>query len=206
MFRWSALCWLVAVLPMTAHANTTFSIASSHCSGEMSISSRNGATFACSGNLTLEDGFVFSDTAISLVATGDLWLDKLMLRAPEIMFSAAGKLRLGNQMQLSVITAPNAGTLPAATPRPDIKWDSFDIATHPGGGISIGGAGNGNPPVQGNILGGNIQLNNGTLSVSGQASQPAVSASAVPEAETWAMLLVGLSLLAGRRKPRQCTA
>ncbi|HEY0907503.1 MAG TPA: PEP-CTERM sorting domain-containing protein [Methylophilus sp.] len=206
MFRWSALYWLLAALPIAAHANTTFSIASSHCSGEMSISSLNGTALTCSGNLMLEDGFVFSDTSIVMTATGDLWLDNLTLRAPNIVFSAAGNLTLGNHIHWSVIKAPNAGTIPATTPRPEISWSHFDIGTQSGGVISAGGTGNGNKPTPVNLPGGNIQLNNGALSVAGQASHPAVSASAVPEAETWTMLLAGLSLLAVRRKPYQLTA
>jgi filamentous hemagglutinin family protein len=96
-----ALC-LLALLPNAANASSYSSIANTNCSGDLTISVLDGASFACAGNLTLDGGFVTSDSLINISADGNLFLDNLTLTAPTISFSVlTGMLTLGSNMVIS---------------------------------------------------------------------------------------------------------
>lgn len=170
MSRLLGLFWLAILLPVSANANTQFSIANTDCSGDMSISVLTGVSLICAGSLTLEHGFINADTAISLYADHDLHLDHISLHAPEIIISLlSGSLTIGNNVNFSVIAREPLGTglLPVQqpVPRPVIAWNSFDIGLNPGGVIFVGG--NANTSVINRLIGGNVELNAGSTLISG---------------------------------------
>lgn len=204
MSRLLGLFWLAILLPVSANANTQFSIANTDCSGDMSISVLTGVSLICAGSLTLEHGFINADTAITLYADHDLHLDHISLHAPEIIISLlSGSLTIGNNVNFSVIAREPLGTglLPVQqpVPRPVIAWNSFDIGLNPGGVIFVGG--NANTSVINRLIGGNVELNAGSTILSGQPVNSAVvSASMVPEPSTFALMLLGLGGIACKRR------
>jgi hypothetical protein len=91
-----ALC-LLAFLPITANATSTASITSTNCSGSLTTSLLDGASFACAGNLTLDGGFVTSDSLINISADGDLFVNNLVFTSPNVTFTAlSGTIEIGS--------------------------------------------------------------------------------------------------------------
>lgn len=84
-FGYVLLC-LSSLLPYGAQASIEFG--SVTCSDNLIFDDSNGITLSCSGDLSLTDGVVSSDTGIFLRATGDLSLRGLSLFAPLIELSA----------------------------------------------------------------------------------------------------------------------
>lgn len=92
MVRFFCILLTFVFLPLLANATSNASITSSTCSGNLTISLLGGASFACAGNLTLDGGFVTSDSLINISADGDLFLDNLTFTAPNVIFSNLSRM------------------------------------------------------------------------------------------------------------------
>ena len=87
MLRLSVLSCLLACMPLASYASAQISLANTNCSGDMTLLSGSGISLSCKGNLSLDGGWLKSDSQISLFASGDLILNNLSLYAPEISLS-----------------------------------------------------------------------------------------------------------------------
>lgn len=217
MLRLTAFISLMAAMPLAAQANTVISLASTTCSGAMSISSLAGASLSCAGNLSLNGGLIDSDSSIFIRADGDLLLENLYLTAPEISISTiTGNLQMAGTVNIKAIqTEENGGghvmigTLPI---KQDIHWNSFNIGLNPGGSIQLSAPNASSSVINRVAESGKVYLIGSSGIVLSNASAGSfttagftiasnqVSVSSVPEANTGAMLLLGLGLLALRRK------
>lgn len=200
-----ALC-LMAFLPISANATSTSSITNTNCSGSLTSSLLNGASFACAGNLTLDGGFVTSDSLINISATGDLFLDNLILTAPQISLFGMVTIGSGVILNASSTIALSGGssvtpTIIQSDPKAIISWDNFNITLNPGSAISLN-AGSGGSVVLNRVGGGALTLISGNLSTSGSGGNGLeLSVAAVPEPSTYAMMLAGiLGLISFRRR------
>jgi len=194
----------------TAHAAQPDGL-TAECSGAtFSQSWADSVSLDCSGDLSLTglvpDARLTAVNAITLRAEGRLSLTDLTLQAPTIeinatdvvgngrLVSPSGPIQLGDLNTSGRPTLPPAGT----------GTGSVEIGE--GGDVSVG------QPVVGGDLesppGGQIQLGGGSIEVNGPgpvALTPGV-VSAVPEPQTWALLLGGLLALGGivaRRRSAQ---
>lgn len=207
-----AVCFLF-FLPISANALSTSSIGNTNCSGSLTTSLLNGASFACAGNLTLDGGFITSDSLINISADGDLFVDNLTLTAPTVTFTnLSGTLTIG-----SAVVVNTSGAIIQGSQDSILNWSKFNIPQGSGGAVLVigdggdlkVGAGSGyvlnpgnNTPVVGGILtiigsgigSGNItttgSIDNGSL----------ISVMAVPEPSTYAMMLAGILGLASIRR------
>lgn len=216
MLRLTTLISLIATMPLVVHANTVINLANTSCSGSLSISSLSGASLSCDGNLSLNGGFIDSGSSIFIRAEGDLFLENLSLNAPEISISAiSGNLQMASTVNIQRgQNQNNAGGPLLIGPQlvtQDIRWNSFNIGLNPGGNIQFS-APDASSSVINRIAGSgkiNLMNINGVLSNAGTGNFPTagltivsnqISVSSVPEANTGAMLLLGMGLLALRRK------
>lgn len=207
MGRYAALFSLMAALPVAAHANTAINLASTSCSGPLSISSLAGASLSCAGNLTLNGGWINSDTSIFIRSAGDLLLENLNLNAPEISISTiSGNLQMASTVNIKAIQTEGNGGGQVAIYRfpgqPIIDWKPFDLKLNSDSTINFVMPGT-SSSVLNRILGeGQIVINSGDIQItSGMLTNNPIAVSSVPEANTGGMLLLGLSLLAVRRRP-----
>lgn len=217
MFRLSVLLSLLATLPVAAQANTVISLENINCSGTLSISSLAGASLSCAGNFDLSDGFIESDSQISILAEGDLLLENLNINAPDISISTlGGSLQLANTVNIkSTQTEGNAGgtvMIGVLPTKQDIHWNSFNIGLNSGANIQIGAPGTiGSVPPSltgaGEIYvmnrNGIVFLNTNALNFTTAGFitiNTPISISSVPEANVSAMLLLGFGLLTLRRR------
>lgn len=203
MLRRTALISLMAALPLAAQANTTvINLASSICSGAMSISSLAGASLSCAGNLSLNGGLIDSDSRIFIRADGDLLLENLQLTAPEISFSTiTGNIQIASSVDIQT-RQNNAGQV-FVNPFPGkqiVDWKPFDITLNPGGSIHVSMPSTYNGVVESVTGEGQVVIRADGIKIT-SAVLSAQSVTSVPEADTGAMLLLGLGLLALRRKP-----
>ena len=217
MFRLSVLLSLLATLSVTAQANTVISLENIHCSVTLSISSLAGASLSCAGNFDLSDGLIESDSQISLLAEGDLLLKNLNINAPEISISTlGGSLQLANTVNIKATQNEGngggtvmIGVLPI---KQDIHWSSFNIGLNSGANIQIGapatisslphsltGAGEIYVMNRNGIVFLNTNAVNFTTAGFITINNP-ISVSSVPEANSSVMLLLGLGVLALRRR------
>lgn len=220
MGRYAALFSLMAALPVAAHANTAINLASTSCSGPLSISSLAGASLSCAGNLTLNGGWINSDTSIYIRTDGDLLLENLNLNAPEISFSTIhGGIQIASTVNIqSIQNQANRGEPLLMDRQPvkrDIIWNSFDLGLKPGSNLQISSPStnsNAMNPLTRNgsiyvmntngIVFSNASISIGNLTTTESITlNSSISVSSVPEANTSAMFLLGLSLLALRRRP-----
>jgi hypothetical protein len=209
MGRYAALFSLMAVLPVAAHANTAINLASTSCSGALSISSLAGASLSCAGNLTLNGGWINSDTSIFIRSAGDLLLENLNLNAPEISISTiSGNLQMASTVNIKAIQTEGNGGGQVAIYRfpgqPIIDWKPFDLRLNPGGNINFNMPGESTRVLERTVITnrGNIIITSGDIQItSGMLTNNPIAVSSVPEANTGGMLLLGLSLLALRRRP-----
>lgn len=217
MLRLSVLSCLLACLPLASHASAQISLASTSCSGDLSLSAGSGISLACSGDLSLDGGWLKSDSLISLFASGDLTLNNLSLYAPEITLSnLTGNLTIGSNVLLNITHAPavasGAINISSGLPKPVIAWQSFDIGLNPGAIITVA---TGNASVINRVMGHRPDLA-GSLSLTSAQSQLSLNASrlslinsaginvsAVPEPDSYMLLLAGLGLMAYIRKAKQ---
>ena len=197
-----ALCFLV-FLPVSANAISIASIANTNCSGELTASTLDGASFACAGNLTLDGGFVTSDSLINISADGDLFLDNLTFTAPNISLSVlTGMLTMGSNVVLNAganLMVTGGSVAPIAitqlVPRATISWDNFDITLNPGSATNFN-AGSSGSVVLNRVGGGALTLISGNIATSGLAvNGPELNVFAVPKPSTYAMMLVGILAL-----------
>jgi len=189
-----ALC-LVVLLPAVAKAATTSNIINTDCSGVLTTTFDSGASLACSGNLTLDGGFVTSDSSISIFADGDLSFHNLIFTAPDVSFSTLfGSIKIGNGVVVNY-----SGVVPK--PVFDIPQKARVFILGAGGNISIGkksGVTDQSTTVGGIVLrsdSGSVELVTGSYN----PSIAPVLLSAIPEPSTYLMLLLGLGLIAIRR-------
>lgn len=199
---------LLAVLPIAAHAISTASIINTNCSGSLTSSLIEGASFACEGNLTLDGGFITSDSEINISADVDLFIDNINFTAPKVTFSSLlGVLITGSGVVVNTTNSllPKHRDLLTVKPEFIIPQNPSDVVIQNGGDLSLGETGeyvlqpNNSPPSSG----GSIVLGSGSggLITTGSGSyNPPTVLSSVPEPSTYVMILFGLSLIAFNRK------
>lgn len=204
MFRLTAFISLMAALPLTAQANTAISLASTTCSGALSISSLAGASLSCAGNLSLNGGWIHSDASILIRADGDLLLENLYLTAPEISFSSlSGTLHMGSSVNLDtgqnqIHAEPVVVNLFPG--KQIIDWKPFDITLHPAASIQFNMPSTSNGVVESVTDAGQVVIKGNGIKLTSTGLNTPTSVTSVPEANTGAMLLIGLGWLALRRK------
>jgi len=212
MLRLCVLSCLLACLPLASHASAQISLASTSCSGDMALSSDSSISFNCTGNLSLDGGWLTSDSAISLFASGDLTLNNLRLYAPEISLSSlTGNLTIGSNVLFDTTLTSGATPIDRWSPRPVIAWQSFDIGLNPGSVISVSSS-NSNainqtiihrPALAGSLVltpaQSQMLIHESRISMVNNAG---MNVSAVPEPDGYMMMLAGLGLLAYRRKSK----
>ena len=181
MLRFLCVLLTFAFLPLSANAISTASIVNTGCSGDLTTSLLDNASFACAGNLKLDGGFVTSDSLINISADGDLFLDNLIFTAPNVSFSVlSGMMTIGGSVVIngsSVNLISNGGAVNVL--------GAFNINS--GANITL----NQDPNLVINP-GGNLNLGPGaTINV----KTPILTA--VPEPNTYAMMFLGLLGLIG---------
>lgn len=116
------LC-LAAIFPISAHATSTASIINTNCSGSYIISLVDGASFSCAGNLTLDGGFITSDSLINISADGDLFVDNLTFTAPNVTFLVLnGMLTMGRAAVINTSIATFQ-----SNPNTVSNWEKLNI-------------------------------------------------------------------------------
>lgn len=206
---------LITTMPLVVHANTVINLESISCSGGLSVSSLSGASLSCDGNLRLNSGLINSESSIFIQAGGDLLLENLNLSAPEISFSTiTGNLEIASTANIQNIQLNPRGPL-LINPLPnkrDIIWNNFNIGLHPGANIQISTPGTNSNAInhltgagevyvinRAGIVFQNTSAVNFTTAGFITINNP-ISVSSVPEANTGVMLLLGLGMLALRRR------
>lgn len=215
MLRLSVLSCLLVCLPLASHASAEISLASTSCSGDMSLSAGSGISLACTGNLSLDGGWLKSDSLISVFAGGDLTLNNLSLYAQEISLSnLTGNLTIGSNVLFDIthtaVLTSGATPLDIWSPRPVIAWQSFNI-----GSSVVFNMGAASSSVINRITGYRPDLA-GSLVLTPAQSQmlihesritlinsAGINVSAVPEPDGYMMILAGLGLMACRRKTKK---
>jgi hypothetical protein len=174
------------LLSASVHAASTASIGSISCSGSQSfIDLTNGANLSCDGNFSLIGGSINSETAITISAFGDLFLDNLTISAPLVnLTTRSGVLTFSNGVSILSSGTINIDTGNTTPPR---------IALTPGATLTLPGRTNGTGGTITLSPGGNIDLRSG-----GRLTL----VSSVPEPDSyWSMLCGGLMLvLIGRTR------
>lgn len=216
MLRLTTLISLIATMPLVVHANTVINLANTSCSGSLSISSLPGASLSCDGNLSLNGGLIDSGSSIFISAEGDLFLENLSLNAPEISISTiSGNLQMASTVNIQTgQNQNNAGGPLLIGPQlvtQDIPWNSFNIGLNPGGNIQFSVPNSSSSVLNRITESDKINVMNITGILSNASSvnlttaglrvvSNQISVSSVPEANTGVMLLLGMGLLALRRK------
>lgn len=212
MLRLAIVLSLIAATPVAAYANTVINLDISDCSGAMSISSRSGASLNCDGNLTLNGGWINADSSIFIHAAGDLLLENLTLNAQEISLSTLqGGIQIANTVNINAVqndgggqVVIHAGNNGLFTTTPIIHWQAFDVSFNAGGTVHFN-----MPSTHTSVPSGVIAVGDpivikpgGSIQISSPLTNTPLTASvsAVPEANSAAMLWLGLGLLAFRRK------
>lgn len=216
MLRLPVLTCLLACMPLASHASAQMSLANTNCSGDMALSSVSGISLSCTGNLSLDGGWLKSDDQISLFAGGDLTLNNLSLYAPEISLSnLTGSLTIGSKVLLdttrTLVLTSSATSLDIWSPRPVIAWQSFNIGLSSSVNFNLGAA---SASAINRVLGysselvGSLVLSTAQIQMLTQESRitvinnAGINVSAVPEPEGYMMMLTGLGLMACRRKSK----
>ena len=202
-------CAMLAMVS-TVHATQPDGL-TAECSGTtFNQSWAESISLNCSGDLSLTglapDARLTAVNAITLRAEGRLSLTDLILQAPIIDISATevvGNGRLvspSGPIQLNDMNRSGRPTLPPA------GGGTGSVEIGEGGDVSVG-----LPGVDGNVespAGGQIQVGGGSIVVNSPgpvALTPGV-VSAVPEPQTWTLLLGGLLALGGVMARRHTAA
>ncbi len=126
-----------------AQASNFIDLGSSICSGEQSVDSSAGLVFEGTGDFSLEQGSLISDTSISLDSKGKLILKDFKLEAPRILLTADESLELGtnvsitgNGNQPTIIVSAGELTLIGSTLNPQNR------SPLAGGAINVSAGGN----------------------------------------------------------------
>lgn len=216
MLRLSVLSCLLACLPLTSHATAQVSLTSMNCSGDMALSSGSGISLSCAGNLNLDDGWLKSDSQISLFANGDLTLNNLSLYAPEISLSnLTGTIAIGSNVLFDIthtaLISNGTINIDRWLPNRVIEWQNFDVGLNPGAVITLcsGDASGINHTPQQSVLAGSLSIKTAQSVLLANTSQirlissADISVSSVPEPDGFMMMLAGLGLMAYRRKTKK---
>lgn len=86
----------IVVLPSAAFASDIFNVSTSSCSGTLVSSDSGGLSLACTGDFSLSNGSIASDTSILLSATGTLNLTDITFSAPNITLKGGTSVELSN--------------------------------------------------------------------------------------------------------------
>ena len=222
MSRLLCVLCLLTLFPFAANATSisSSSIVNTSCSGALTTSLLDGASFACAGNFTLDGGSITSDSVINISADGDLFLDNLTFTAPNISVSGLTGVKMGNNVVLngsSAITIASGKTsvptvIIQARTQPTVKWPYLDILQGGGGAVVIigdggdlnMGAGSGyvlKPSSNIPVVGGALIIGSGGIITTGSAgTELAVNVTSVPEPSTYAFMLLGLGLILLKRR------
>ncbi|MFQ6403688.1 PEP-CTERM sorting domain-containing protein [Methylophilus sp. 'Pure River'] len=217
MLRLSVLSCLLVCLPLASHASAEISLASTSCSGDMSLSAGSGISLACTGNLSLDGGWLKSDSLISVFAGGDLTLNNLSLYAPEISLSTlSGNLTIGSNVLFDIthtaVLTSGATPLDIWSPRPVIAWQAFNIGLNSSVVFNMGAASSSvinriteyRPDLAGSLVltpaQSQMLIHESRITLINSAG---INVSAVPEPDGYMMILAGLGLMACRRKTKK---
>ena len=111
----STMLLVLALTPILGHAAYSLDNVTASCSDALTISQSGGVSFQCMGNFTLtgegDAARLFSDSAITLSASGDLILKHLSILSPHIQLLSTGQVTIGSDVRLS---APQLGALVVA--------------------------------------------------------------------------------------------
>ena len=220
MSRFLCILCFLTLFPFAASATSisSSSILNTSCSGTLTSSLLDGASFACAGNFTLDGGSITSDSVINISADGDLFLDNLTLTAPNISVSGLTGVTMGNNVVLNASSAiaiasgkTSVPTVIIQTPtQPIVKWSYLDILQDGrgvvvtiGGDVNMG-AGSGyvlKPSSNIPVVGGALMIGSGGIITTGSAgTELAVNVTSVPEPSTYAFMLLGLGLILLKRR------
>jgi len=184
MVRRIALISTFFLLPLSAGATSAVTLGIVSCTDSLTVSVLELASISCTGNLSLADSSITSDSKILITAYGSLLLENLFISAPLIELNALnGTLSIGT------------GVL--------IRSDSFSAQTYNSPTVSSGATltiGSDVAPrvIRSAELLSSITPGSITLLDSGNISVQ----SSVPEPGTYVLMLSGLLLVLGIKKSR----
>lgn len=198
MMRLLVLLAALLGFPLSAFALASSSVDTMACSGEPSTSLTDTAAFFCTGDLLLSGGSIVSDFRISIFADRLLSLYNISLRAPAIELSG-GQIVIGEGAILST-----AGTLASGVSSGTIKLTGRDVISlrdggtiidpfRAGGVLIVGGSGSG---ATGGSSGGIQLAGAGDISLGDRGTLTVMPSVPVPEPGTYALMALGLLILA----------
>jgi len=210
---------LLMLASFQAHAVSIVNIGSMNCSGIQTVSFFESVSLGCSGDFSISDGTIESDSKISITSGGSLSIDNATLSAPTIELWSMDNLILGNNAIFPVLAG---GTLTISV------GTLIDINSTNQGAMISTGRGNGEAlivptPViiNDNLLAGSLNISgSGIRAVSvndhsanlrniitapsrstvSSGSTLIVAQSTVPLPAGMGLLLSGIGLLFGLRK------
>lgn len=143
---------------------------------------------------------------INISADGDLFLDNLTLTAPNVTLSVlAGLVRMGSNVMIngaSSLIVTDGSTSPVTIKQNSmaeiVSGNDFNIGKESSVNFNVGG---GSAAVLNRISGGTLTLISGNVATTGSSGNGLeLSVATVPEPSTCLMVLLGLGLIAFRRK------
>lgn len=186
--------------PSSASANATAMVSLMNCSGDLTVSLLDAASFSCTGSLSLSGGAIFAESRVEISADGALWLDNLSIAAPFVELVSLDRIAIGQ----GVIINASSSTGGAVTIRSGGNISLVDSAPWPnrfsaGGSISLGLGEHG---ARIPLPGGDVLIAIGQPIAAGAGVFDGVIVSSIPEPEPYAMLLAGIGLvgLVARRR------
>ncbi|WP_445372150.1 hypothetical protein ACH518_05340 [Methylomonas sp. HW2-6] len=210
--KWFLVC-VFGLATSTIQASTFIDLGSSICSGDQSLDSSNGLALSCTGDFSLGQGSLISDTAITLFSKGRLSLSNFKLSAPRITLNTEDSLHIGSDVSFAgngnqpsiLISSPESRLIGGNfSPTEPSLSSGGDITVTTGRDISAGRGGAGivkisppsvtflaRPPIS--LVppaGGQISLSSGGITI-----MSAGTLASVPLPPSFLMLLSGLLLL-----------
>lgn len=171
--------------PVVANAASTASIDTVTCSGGLSSSLMEVASFLCSGDFSLLGGNITSDSKVAVTADGSLFLDNLSITAPAVELTTLnGVLSMGNGVSIntdSFLAGAGGNNSPtvSVSPRATLTIGSGDTARI--------------------LNGGDISLSIGQGAITPLAGGTITLIPSVPEPSTYLLMLFGILALIGLR-------